>query len=213
MALLPPIDRLFPGFATAAAAAFISALVISAQFASAATEEGLFAARGIGAQQCAVLNETLTGADAPAARDGLSNWVSGYLSHANRAGADTFDIMPIQDHSALSGFIENICRSNPDALVETVLASMIENFGPGNSATSSDLITLTAGEYSTSVRAEVFLLVQEALVTRGLLDAKAADGQSGPQTVTALQSVQKEAGLTETGLPDPATLFILFTEK
>lgn len=177
----------------------------------AATEDGSFAARGIGAQQCAVLTEALDGADGTATRDRLSIWISGYLSHANRSVAGTFDTMPIQDHTALAELVANICRGNPDALAETVLFSFLDEIAAGWSDKESDLIAVKAGDLATNLRADVFARVQERLVTRGLLDSKAADGQPGPQTQSALEKFQVEAGLTATGLPDPATLFIMFT--
>lgn len=194
-------------------AAVTSALALLAQDANAATQDGLFAARGIGAQPCSVLVQAVEGTDGAAVRDRLSIWISGYLSHTNRAGADTFDAMPIQDHTALASIVANICRSNPTALTETVFFSLVTQISNGKSDVMSDMLSVKAGEAETFVRSDVLKQVQLALVELKLLDSSNADGLPGPNTRTALESFQASAGLTVTGLPDPATLFILFTKE
>lgn len=209
-------DLTFPHFSrriTQAYIALTSTFMLLSTPANAATEDGMFAARGFGAQQCSVLTQAVDGTEAEAVRDRLTVWISGYLSHANRATVGAFDVMPIQDHTALAEITINICRSNPGALAETVVYSLLDKISSGMSGVSSDLIIVKEGNRETSVRSDVMRQVQLALVARNLLESKNADGLPGPNTRAALEKFQSGAGLTITGLPDPATLFTLFTEN
>lgn len=82
----------------------VGAFSCAALSASAATNEGLFAARGIGAQAC----ETISDA-AEANRDAniaaLSTWIAGYVSHANRVTDDRFEVTPIVDNRVLAAIV------------------------------------------------------------------------------------------------------------
>jgi peptidoglycan hydrolase-like protein with peptidoglycan-binding domain len=111
----------------------------------------------------------------------------------------------------LASIVGNLCEANPEALIETVLHSLIVALEPGRAQEASDLLTLEEAGKSTVLRADVLLLVQTALVAEGFLEKDAADGVFGPMSAKALREFQAKSGLTETGLPDPATLFVLFS--
>jgi hypothetical protein len=176
----------------------------------AATSDGMFAARGVGAQACATFVENVKAEGGQDLRNSFALWISGYISHANRATEGTFDAVPIQDHGALADIAINICAANPDALVETVVNSLMTQLSDGRSTESTELQTLTAEDRSVNIRTDVLQRVQEKLAALDLLEARAADGKPGPKTAEALRRFQADVGLTLTGLPDPATLFILF---
>jgi hypothetical protein len=143
----------------------------------------------------------------------LSAWIAGYVSHANRSGEGVFDTVPVQDNRALAAIVAQICAVNPDQLVDSVMATVVEGFADARADVADDAVELVAGERAIRLRPAVLLAVQERLIALGHLPADAvADGVFGPQTLAAIQSYQADKGLTQTGLPDAPTLFAIFVQ-
>lgn len=176
----------------------------------AATSDGQFAARGIGAVQCQALPELLGGPENRTARDQFVSWIAGYISHANRSTSGVFDVMPVQDNYGTEALLEAICSQNPTLLVETVLFDIVKAFSSGSITGASDLISIEQDGKRVQLRAETLSRLQEKLVSLGHLSSDAADGEYGPMTRAGLLEYQKSVAITETGLPDPFTLFLLF---
>lgn len=196
-----------PGFALLIGAGAISGAVDNA---SAATTEGLFAARGIGAQTCeAIADPDEDQRDATIAS--LSVWISGYVSHANRATPDRFDVSPIVDNRVLAAMVTQFCAQNPNELIETVFASVLDMTALGGQSSASELIQLSNGEISTTLRANAMVNVQQALADLDLVSQSDVDGAYGPKTRDALSAFQEQRSLQVTGLPDPVTLLNLFS--
>jgi len=191
----------------------IALSVTSGSSAVAATSEGSFSVRGIGAQTCAAVRERLAASDANIAVAELNGWVAGWLSHANREAADTFDVHPLRSVSAISEIVIRLCAGNPEALLETVMMVSTASVGSGRVDGTSEVQSYTVGDASFSMRDETMQDLQNALVARGVLDAKQADGVFGPATQTAIAAFQKLSDLPETGFPDPLTLFLAFSDR
>lgn len=198
-------------------AAITSVLMLSMQLAGtpgvAATSDGAFAVRGIGAQSCSKLTEALASPDAPAIRQTLAAWMAGWLSHANRQTEDSFDVYPIQDLQASAQIIGMLCKNNPDAMLDTVIASVVTAMTDPDGTPTSELITVEANGKKASLRAAVLKRAQEQLVELELLEEDMADGTFGPASQAAFTAFQKNNKLTETGLPDVATLYVLLQAK
>lgn len=184
---------------------------VTAQPASAASEDGSFASRGLGARSCSEVLSLVQGPDQEIVAAQLAAWVAGYVSHANRATPGVFDVMAIQDTTAIATLVTRVCEQNPDALVEPAMASLVAMMSAGSQTTGSEISTITVGELTTNVSQETLRMVQQELIELSLLNATSADGAFGPQTQSAIESFQTANNLAETGLPDPLTLFVLFS--
>lgn len=200
------LSRLLQLFAGAGA---ISCAALSAP---AATTEGLFAARGIGAQVCDSISDTdEESRDASVAA--LSTWIAGYLSHANRVTPDRFEVTPVVDNRVLAAIVVQLCTQNPAALIENVFASVLDLTAAGGQPTESDLIELRNGDAVTTLRAAALAEVQQALASLDLLAQADIDGAYGPRTRNALTAFQEQRSLAPTGVPDPVTLLNLFSPR
>lgn len=190
----------------------VGAISCAALSAPAATTEGLFAARGIGAQACDSIGATAEeGRDAAVAA--LSTWIAGYVSHANRVTPDRFEVTPIVDNRVLAAIVVQLCAQNPTSLIENVFASVLDLTAAGGQATESDLIELRNGDAVTTLRAAALTQVQQALAGLDLLAQADVDGAYGPRTRNALTAFQEQRSLAPTGLPDPVTLLNLFSPR
>lgn len=189
-------------------AILLSALQVSGP-AGAATSDGSFAVRGIGAQTCSAVSGALQGDAAPATRANLAAWLAGWLSHANRTSEGNFDVSPIQDIGGLVQVVMALCRQNPDAIMETVVSSVTDALRDPAGAPASDIVTIEVDGQGTQMRAAALKRAQERLVALGLLEEKMADGAFGPASRQAFAAFQAKQGIKETGVPDPVTLFLL----
>lgn len=197
--------------------AVTTTLLVSAQLMgmpiSAATSDDAFAVRGIGAQSCARLTEALETDQADAARQTLSAWMAGWISHANRQTEDHFDVFPIQDLPGSAQIVGMLCKENPEALIDTVVSSVVTALIDQDGSAGSDMITVEAGGRKAILRAGVLKRAQEELVSLGMLEEEMADGTFGPASEAAFSAFQKDRKLGETGLPDTATLYLLLQVK
>lgn len=176
----------------------------------AATDDGTFAARGPGASNCAAVVEQLGGPNRDMTSVELSSWISGYLSHANRTTSGVYDVMPIQDIFGVSTIVARLCESNPDLLLEPVMARLVDMMEPAQQAQETELIAVSNDGRQVAIREAVMISAQRELISRGYLGDDGADGAFGPRTRNALSEFQADADLAETGLPDAITLFVLF---
>lgn len=180
--------------------------------ARAVTPEGTFAVRGIGAQTCARLNEALSGGQAAAARASMAAWTAGWLSHANRSTENTFDLHPVLNNGDIAELLARLCRSNPDAIIETVLSSSTASLQSGAAEVASDPVEIESDGRRVVLREAVLRKTQDTLVAAGLLEPRMADGAYGPATAEALRKFQADRGIPFSGLPDMVTLYLLFID-
>lgn len=179
----------------------------------AATEDGTFAARGPGASSCAAIVEQLEGPQRDMTALQLSSWISGYLSHANRATPGIYDVMPIQDIFGVSTVVARLCESNPNLLLEPIIARLVKMMEPAKQTAESELLTISADGREVLIRQAVMTAAQRELITRDYLREGESDGAFGPRTRNAFAAFQTDAGLPETGIPDAITLFVLLQKN
>jgi hypothetical protein len=196
-----------------AAAFSFCALAVLGEPAVAADADGSFAVRGLGGQSCAVLLEAVKTPQAGQVLADLSTWSSGYVTAANRSTEGFFDVMPLQDSRDVAKVIVGICRSNPDALIETAAMRLVTLVSEIALKVPSELDTIENGEFKTVIRRSVMLAAQRQLVALGLLEAEAVDGLYGPKSRIAFTRFQVDNKLAETGVPDTVTVLRLLVEK
>jgi hypothetical protein len=191
------------------------AISLTPGLAAAATKDGSFSVRGIGSQQCkSVVQAVSDKKSGPITASVLGSWIAGYLSHSNRMAAGVFELMPISDTMVVAQMVVNVCKGNPDIMVEPAVAIAIKSLNGAAQNADSSIVDIKNDKYETQVRKAVVVRVQEELAKQKLLPAGSADGNYGPNTRDALVAFQKSKKMTETGIPDPATIIdLFFSEK
>lgn len=193
-------------FCTTAAALLLGTGTVPA---NAAAESGDFAVYGWGARDCNAIVTILDGEQAAQARGQLAEWISGYISARNRVSDRVYDMTPIKSQYPLLALARNICTNNSDQLFESVVDAMLTSFSSLKLSENSTVFELSRNERSATVNESTLLKVQQFLIDENLLDEDSADGKFGPKTEAAIEEWQDEVGMTATGLPDVATLFLI----
>ena len=170
-----------------------------------------FVVRGMGSLNCQILVDALEGEQGNEAAARLVAWLSGYVSHANRADGTVRDVLPYSNVNELATVVARVCASNTEAQVEAVTASVLTTLAPLAVTEQEDAVELSRGEAAMLIRPSVLQAAQERLIARELLPAGSADGVYGEQTAEAIASFQSEVNLQPTGLPDAWTVFLLQT--
>jgi murein L,D-transpeptidase YcbB/YkuD len=182
-------------------------LASSAGAAMAADAQGNFAVRGIGSESCKSLNDQVAKKD-PNTGMALESWVAGYISSLNRVQGDTFDASPILANAAVAQMVANVCQRAPTAAVETVTHDIVHALSPARVQKASTNVEAKNATYTVVLRKETLTAIQAELQRQGL-SKEAPTGLFTPATVAALKSFQAAHKLTQTGVPDPATLIAL----
>jgi hypothetical protein len=177
--------------------------------ANAATEDGAFAIRGIGGDNCRDFMQRLQ-SDERVPAVALS-WLLGYSTALNRIEPDTFDVSPLTDPAAILQLVVAVCQQSPDALVDAVAFDTLRSLATARLTTNSPLVETRAGENVATVRRETLMQMQQALIRLGHLGGT-ADGVFGPQTATAMRAFQEQQGLEVSGVADSATIFRMLVE-
>ncbi len=193
--------------ALAAFGAGIACLPAAAQAADAQHD---FAVRGIGALQCSAFLEP-AGQAAAFERLSIENWILGYLTAENRLTPDTYDIMALQAPQVLPNLVAALCRTNPNAPVETVVAGLVQHLEPIKIDRNSPLVVTKSGQTEVAIRQATLVMVEKALVSRRYYHGH-AKGEYGPDLQKALVKFQKDQSLPQTGVPDSATILRLLIE-
>lgn len=180
--------------------------LIPSQDAAAASAKGEFGVKGIGAENCAAFVEASRNKDPGIAEFG--GWVQGYITAVNRYRPDTFDVAPWQSPGLLLSLIHAHCQHNPEHRLFEVVHQLQVVLAEDRLTERSEITEVANGKDKIRIYTQVLKRAQQALIDRGLLQGT-ADGVYGPKTKTAFEELQKQAGLTVTGLPDQETLFEL----
>lgn len=168
-----------------------------------------FVVRGMGAPGCETLISALGSEQSEDAAARLIAWLSGYVTHANRAAADVNDVLPFASIEGFATVIARVCAANTEAQVDAVTASVLVTLEPLAISEPEEVVELRQGEVSMLMRRSVLQALQERLIARELLPEGSADRVYGDQTAEAVATLQQQAELSPTGLPDAWTVFLL----
>ena len=184
---------------------FLAATLISLE-ARAADTGGQFAVEGVARSTCeGFITAKSESSDAYWM---FLGWLDGYITGINQYLPETYDITPWQSQNLVAALIERFCETNPEANFFAVANGMIVELRDDRLRESSAPVVAKVGEHSIGVYRETLRRVQALLKEGGHYEGE-ADGLFGPNTQRALESYQKQNGLTVTGLPDQVTLFKL----
>ncbi len=197
------------------AAAFCMALAPSA-FAD--TAQGQFAIEGAGLAQCKAFTEAKTAKSDAFSR--FVGWIEGYITASNRFTGDTFDLAPWQTPEIFGVILGDYCTKNPEERLFTVVQKLIVSLTETRLKTSSEQVVLTAKSktapnqrpLSLSIYTEVIRHAQQELKNQGLYQGNVT-GVWSEDTQRAVSFYQVAVGLDDTGLPDPLTLWVLFSPQ
>ncbi len=184
---------------------FLAATLISLE-ARAADTGGQFAVEGIGGSTCEGF--VAAKSESSDAYWMFRGWLDGYMTGINQYSPETYDITPWQSQNLLSALFEKFCARNPGANFFAVANKMIVELRDDRLRESSAPVVAKVGERSIGVYRYTLRRVQALLKEGGHYEGE-VDGLFGPNTQRALESYQKQNGLTVTGLPDQVTLFKL----
>lgn len=192
------------GVTLIAAAGFIAA----GSAGMAASSSGKFAVKPPGRASCAqfsVAHKTHDVSEAP-----LISFAEGYITAANRYETNTFDLAPWHSISGIGSLLDRYCVAHGKEPFVSALGKMVAALRPLRLADSSPMIEIADGTRKVHVYEMILKRAQANLRRRGLFSG-AEDGHDSPQLRLALRTFQSTTKLPPTGLPDPATLWILLS--
>jgi hypothetical protein len=202
--------------------AAVSVIVISAFTIAgvhAATTQGRFAIEGAGLATCKAFTEARAQRSPDdknaAAVDSYARfigWVEGYLTGVNRYLGDTFDIAPWQTPELYGVIIGEHCEKNPNDRLFEVVQKMVVTLTNDRMKAPSDMVTLKFKDRNVSIYTEVVRRAQDELKKQNLYRGE-VNGQWDEATQKSVAFYQAAVGLQDTGLPDPLTLWLLFSPQ
>ena len=183
-----------------------TAVLIAAPAVRAADAQGDYAVRGVGAMNCARVVEAATrnSQELPM----ILAWMDGHITAANRAGAETFDLVPFSTPGPMAAVVVNICRRNPTLLLDGAVRAGLQQLERLKVGRNSPFVEMTVGNNRVSLRQETLAAIQRKLTTLNLYRGE-ADGRFGTQTRAAIKSFQQSRQMQVTELPDPDTVVAL----
>ncbi len=139
-------------------------------------------------------------------------WVEGYLTATNRYLPDTFDVAPWQTAELYGVIIGDHCEKNPEERLYTVVMKMVTTLSDDRMKAPSEQVGLSIKGRGFTLYTEVIRRTQDALKKQGLYRGE-VNGVWDPGTQKGVASYQAVVGLQDTGLPDPLTLWLLFSPQ
>lgn len=182
-------------------------LAVAASPTDAADDKGQFAVKGTGLAKCSQLLKAFENQDRTLSEFG--GYITGYTTAMNRMQPDTFDLAPWQSTEFLALALANYCAGNPETQFYQAIALMMQSLEKDRLKERSDPVVLKEGDQETAVYREVLRRVQSRLKELGHYSG-GVDGLYGPQTKAAVQKLQKDKGVPETGFLDQNTLKLMF---
>lgn len=173
----------------------------------ASSQEQQFAVEGAGRMECSAFMAAHSDKGS-ADYQRLMGFIEGYLSAANRYERDTFDLTPWHNAVAFDIIVGGYCKDHPKETLVSVVQRMVIAFRPIRVAKFSPLVEVGDMDHRAFVYEAILRRSQAALRRRGLYDGP-EDGIYGPRLRDAFASFQRSRKLEPTGVPDPATLWML----
>jgi hypothetical protein len=193
------------GLKVLAAAAFLS-VAINPAAGSANTAQGIFAVEESGRMPCPAFIAARAAKNASYER--ALGFIEGYLSAANRYEPNTFDLAPWQNAAAFGMILEAHCKKQGSDTLGMATQRLVGALQPLRLAEPSKLIEVGDGQRKVILYEMILKRAQSALARKGLYRGTAT-GLFDQPTKLAFASFQKSVSLDQTGLPDPATLWML----
>ena len=190
---------------TLATAAFLSAAILPTS-GNANTAQGIFAVEESGRMPCPAFVAAKAAGNSSYER--ALGFVEGYLSAANRYEPNTFDLAPFQNSAAFGMILEAHCKKQPTDTLGMATQRLVGALQPLRLAEPSKLIEIGDGQRKVILYEMILKRAQSALARKGLYSGTATGLYDQP-TKLAFASFQKSVSLDPTGLPDPATLWML----
>lgn len=166
-----------------------------------------FAVKGAGRLECSTYTSARKNKGS-AEFQRLMGFIEGYITAANRYEPDTFDLSPWHNAMAFDIIVSNYCKDHEKTPLVNVVQQMVTGFRTIRVAKFSPLVEVGTGKDRAFVYEAVLRRSQQALKVRGLY-AGTEDGHYSKPLSDAFASFQKSKGLQATGVPDPATLWML----
>jgi hypothetical protein len=182
------------------------ALLLAAGAGQAASSTGTFATEEIGLANCGDYLQAKA-RKSPAYGNYIS-YIEGYLTAANRYEPNTFDLTPWHNATAFGLILDQHCRANAQDSLTAVALKLVKSMMPLRLTEPSRMVEIRDGANHTAIYEAILKRAQAELGKKGLYQGP-ADGQFNPQTKAAVQTFQKSARLQPTGVPDPATIWLL----
>lgn len=193
-------------FARLAGASALLLATLQPAAAQANTPQGIFAVEESGRMSCPAFVAARTARNASYER--ALGFVEGYLSAANRYEPNTFDLAPWQNSAAYGMILDAHCKKQASDTLAMAVQRLVGALQPMRLAEPSKLIEVGDGQRKVILYEMILKRAQSALARRGLYQG-AATGLFDQPTKLAFTSFQKSVSLDQTGLPDPATLWML----
>lgn len=172
----------------------------------ASTPQGIFAVEESGRMPCPAFVAARAAKNASYERS--LGFIEGYLSAANRYEPNTFDLAPWQNAAAFGMILDAHCKKQGSDTLGIAIQRLVGALQPMRLAEPSKLIEVGDGQRKVILYEMILKRAQSALARRGLYRGSAT-GLYDQSTRTAFATFQKSVSLDQTGLPDPATLWML----
>jgi hypothetical protein len=193
------------GLHAMATAALLSAAVHPAA-GNANTAQGIFAVEESGRMPCPAF--VAARAAKNSSYDRAVGFIEGYLSAANRYEPNTFDLAPFQNSASFGMILDAHCKKQPSDTLGMATQRLVGALQPLRLAEPSKLIEVGEGQRKIILYEMILKRAQSALARKGMYSGTAT-GLFDQPTKLAFVSFQKSVSLDQTGLPDPATLWML----
>ncbi|MEM8799830.1 MAG: peptidoglycan-binding protein [Pseudomonadota bacterium] len=184
--------------------------------ANAADLDGNYSVEGVGQISCQTFTKSRQNAstDQSASNEyGLFlGFITGYVSAYNRFVDDTFDLTPWQGLELFARAALQFCSKNPEQNFFVAVSSVTSSLVDQRLREQSPIVTTKQGDQDITIYREVIARAQRKLKQLDFYQGQ-ADGDYGPQTISAIKAFQQSIKTLEpNGLPDQATLLVLFAQ-
>lgn len=174
--------------------------------ASASDKNNTFAVKGVGITSCSQFVKSAQ------SKDDLyyvyGGWLEGYITAFNSRMPETFDLAPWQSTKLLIKAVESVCIKNPSLQYHQVMAELIGNLSRQRIAEGGDYVSFDPeGKYV--FQAEMVSRIKSALTSKDLFNG-VINSEVNDAVRESIKAFQNQQGRAATGMPDQATLFLLF---
>ncbi|WP_298843720.1 peptidoglycan-binding domain-containing protein [uncultured Roseobacter sp.] len=169
---------------------------------SAADSSGRYAAGYPASLECRAVSAAEPGSETLFA---IAAFSEGWLAAHAKLTPGVFDLTPWQSIEYVVAQLRAYCDSRPEDRLLNALDQLTAFLEPDALAEGGTPVTVSNGQQVIMVHPETLERIRQKLVERGFSPADNDDPVAG------LRAFQRDAGVTESGLPDQATLQRLFS--